>query len=409
MSVDVGGDPPSLLPPRSTLATLSIPCLFSAWVYIGCLGLSIWRFLGSLEGDSGVGSGNIWPPTLASVCAPNPHATAWIAIITLAPAAHPRIRCPLPLHEYNGSSSLLYLVPLLPLPPPSVPRTPSNPRPTKGRTQHHHLWEWHTDTLCRSRDLCVVGYPRTPSSDPLALDFVYDTLLAFYKDTAASNPPSSIYNLAPTLSLRPPPASSSRTAVVALRRRRFRTCPLAPSKHCQVTLLPSHTPYPCLLVHLRPLRASPPRSASFAPLPSILRTPSPSPRCKHTNQFHHLSMCCPSTLSAFGRRRALPGLALRIPPALSDFTIPLLARDDHIHHQSLPVHHALDPHVLVNSAHSIGMELSLRRRGRRYRCPPRAPFASIIPHHPLCMFLFDTIIIAVEICAQRLRIRHRRR
>ncbi|KAK7056092.1 hypothetical protein R3P38DRAFT_3254016 [Favolaschia claudopus] len=41
---------------------------------------------------------------------------------------HPRIRCPLPPHEYHGSNSLLFLVPLVPLPPPSVPA----PRPILG-------------------------------------------------------------------------------------------------------------------------------------------------------------------------------------------------------------------------------------------------------------------------------------
>ncbi|KAK7042742.1 hypothetical protein R3P38DRAFT_3179275 [Favolaschia claudopus] len=226
-------------------------------------------------------------------------------------AQHPRIHCPLPLHEYNVSSSLLYLVPLLPLPPPSVPRTLSNPRPTKGRTQHHHLWEWHTDTLCRSRDLCVLGYLAlpVPIPPPSILSMTPSSCLAFYKDTAASNPPSSIYNLAPTLSLRPPPASSSRTAVVALRRRNAATfthsLPLPAGLFATVACLPTSKR------EFRPAAVNSAHSVSFSALQTYKPALPPS----------YVLSLYPQWL-----RHALPGLALWIPPALSNFTTPLPAR-----------------------------------------------------------------------------------
>ncbi|KAK6975081.1 hypothetical protein R3P38DRAFT_3295910 [Favolaschia claudopus] len=57
------------------------------------------------------------------------------------------------------------------------------------------------------------------------------------------------------------------------------------------------TSSPCLLVYLRPLRASPPRSTSFTSPSSILRPPSPSLHCKHTNHPPAAFLCAAPLLS----------------------------------------------------------------------------------------------------------------
>ncbi|KAK6972199.1 hypothetical protein R3P38DRAFT_3240250 [Favolaschia claudopus] len=85
--------------------------------------------------------------------------------------------------------------------------------------------------------------PRTASPNPFSLkSSVYDTLLTRYEGMIVSPPSFSSENLLSAMSLRSPHASSSRTAVVALHRRR---CPASPSLQvlppCAVQALQNNT------------------------------------------------------------------------------------------------------------------------------------------------------------------------